>query len=529
MKTSSRGGRKYCPPEDPGKCGMNKAKTKCGKPNPWIEFRVLYKGRKDNNSATYQRLKAAGRFGGRMPCRMNALRSDVLDVPEVRRYYAGRVRWGEEEEVEEAQAQAQDVRKRARVVNLAQDFVRKLRSRSHTRVQRDIKRQMLGDRATGMTDAEVDAVDVGEIMQVREGSLQDRVRAGKYLTNVFREEFKGLSVAEVCKIERNATHRIIGGKILMPVATPKLGVGTYGSVYQYSRDLGLRVQEMAVKVSTVDDRIHLKAEKIITNFVTDMLVRGVTQHLPVTFYIVPASDGAVCRGRKRLADGRTKDDFRQVYFMERLTETVSGLQSKSADDKRNAYIQILAGMAALEQEGLYTNDTKHDNVMGLKTTPGGCWHYEVFDASGAKTRDVYVPNLGVVWCLFDFSLVTNRTGVSGYVDRYKKRFPGRVVEVPRHLHVLAQTFAKIGYPGMYNDLTRPGGAVDRYLGRTHLVFERMARAFNMTAPSGEVINRGRPFPIRPSRATSTDARLMASRFYNYTARPTRPSITDFDQ
>lgn len=71
---------------------------------------------------------------------------------------------------------------------------------------------------------------------------------------------------------------------------------------------------------------------------------------------------------------------------------------------KSCIVQILAGLVAFHNIlGYMHDDMHHGNVLYDVVKPGGHWHYR-FMTSKTRGTDIWVPNTGQLWKLWDFGL-----------------------------------------------------------------------------------------------------------------------------
>ena len=80
------------------------------------------------------------------------------------------------------------------------------------------------------------------------------------------------------------------------------------------------------------------------------------------------------------------------------------LKTRSQVAWKSCIVQILAGLVAFHNIlGYMHDDMHHGNVLYDVVKPGGYWHYR-FMTSKTRGMDIWVPNTGQLWKLWDFGL-----------------------------------------------------------------------------------------------------------------------------
>lgn len=383
-------GRKYCPPDDEDKCALKR--NKCGKPNPWIEFRVLFKGKRDaqgrslNTPAAYRVYK--NKLTPTAVCRLFAARSGTNTVPEI------------------------------------------LEKREHKRT-RSLKNILNFRRITP---------DFRSLEERKQHKVEmNRMLAGGNCgITVLREGY------------------IVFGGVLAFKSSAKTGdVSMYGDVFAMTKAKGFQIRKAVVKIqrrkkwhktmqafiSDMDD------EKKVISKCNGLLDRRVTQNIVYHFSVLPGL-GQVCPPAPPFSD-----TLYQIHVMEALDGICHGFFFKSPTprthiERISCALQFLHGMMVMERHGMYHNDAKTDNIM-YKTVPaGGVWEY-TYKKDG-KDMKFYVPNTGQVWVLIDFSIVSGRDGVLGYqADNVKKFFmkistdPSMMKRANRHTWLIVTTLQDV--------------------------------------------------------------------------------------
>lgn len=381
----SQTGRAYCPPEDVTKCALKKG-GKCGKPNPWIEFRVLYKGTGKSTPATYRKLKNI--LTPAKACRLAAARSGINTVPEVL------------------------AKLRAKLKPKPKPKLNTIRNILTRRMSPNTIRKLV-PRLKNETDAALGKIGV-ERVSVDFSLLEERMKHKEAMTKL-------LETSKACKVEEVASgprkYFVLGGVLAYRPERRAGENSVYGEVYRFTKASGLKIRNAAVKIqrrNSKDSRLKftedMAMEKKIIAVVNELLENRRTQNLPFHFSVMPSVGDGVCPSYH----GFSEMEY-QLHVMEAFDDTMHNfLKTPRSDmERHSAAAQYIHGLMAMEARGVYHNDAKPDNVMYKDVAPGGVWEYR-FTLRG-QPRVAHVPNTGQIWAVIDFSISGSKQSVFTYL------------------------------------------------------------------------------------------------------------------
>jgi len=185
----------------------------------------------------------------------------------------------------------------------------------------------------------------------------------------------------------------------------------------------------------------------------------------------------------------------------------------------SCFAQILLGAAAFNSEsvtgGWVHGDMHWGNVIMHPLRPGGCWHYRLI--YGGETIQLYVPNAGQQWRLWDFGYATPIRSAADVLETLRDvdNVLGGCFEFARRDGTYAAP--KIFLPT--RNLIRPKAMTrkrfDSFVRRIRKRFEKVYSAsrkvpsvnlplevfremqwLGMDEPTSRVLNRGNPYTLR---------------------------------
>jgi hypothetical protein len=141
-------------------------------------------------------------------------------------------------------------------------------------------------------------------------------------------------------------------------------------------------------------------ELFFLNITTKLLEKKITFNLPFVYDYFLCDECVFNNPKVIKRIGKAKSTC--LYL---VTEKANGdleafvsLPDTTEKDIYNAYLQIYIGIYALKKYyNIYHQDLHRSNVLYFKTKPGGYWKYII------KNKDIYIPNYGTVFILWDFS------------------------------------------------------------------------------------------------------------------------------
>lgn len=154
-------------------------------------------------------------------------------------------------------------------------------------------------------------------------------------------------------------------------------------------------------------------ELYFLNITTKLLEKKITFNLPFVYDYFLCDECTFTNPRVIKHIGKAKSTC--LYL---ITEKANGdldtfvsLPDTTEKDIYNAYLQIYIGIYVLKKYyNIYHQDLHSKNVLYFKTKPGGYWKYII------KGKNVYIPNYGTVFILWDFSYAIIPEKVYSYVN-----------------------------------------------------------------------------------------------------------------
>ena len=163
----------------------------------------------------------------------------------------------------------------------------------------------------------------------------------------------------------------------------------------------------------------VKLELSILNFLSDYAVKNNIPHFPLVFKSLEC--GNIIRDDKYpelLAKSKPKNKNYSLI----LNELAAGdlkyfINHNNGNDLneeiwKNTYEQIFMSIAILHSLGINHNDCHAGNFLYHKIKPGGCFHYKI------NGVDFYIKNLGYLWVIWDFGIVTKLYRHTDYISDY---------------------------------------------------------------------------------------------------------------
>jgi hypothetical protein len=159
-------------------------------------------------------------------------------------------------------------------------------------------------------------------------------------------------------------------------------------------------------------------ELYFLNLTTKLLKNKVTNNLPFLYKWYLCNECSI--NNKRLIEKHKSDKIPCMYL---LTEKANGdfehfmlKKDTTHQDIYSAYLQIYIGLYVIKKYfGIEHQDLHIGNVLYFNVKPGGYWKYKI------KNKDIYVPNTGILFILWDFgySCIPELVGAKSNIKIYK--------------------------------------------------------------------------------------------------------------
>lgn len=177
-------------------------------------------------------------------------------------------------------------------------------------------------------------------------------------------------------------------------------------------------------------------ELYFLNITTKLLQNKITNNLPFIFKYYLCNECIL--SNKRLIEKHNSNKIPCMYL---ITEKANGdfesyiVQKQTSKLKLySGYLQIYIALYIIKKYyGIEHNDLHIGNVLYFNVQPGGYWKYKI------KNKDIYVPNYGQLFILWDFGYAFSKgsypelVGAPGNINLYKKNNPHKFEDYVRIL------------------------------------------------------------------------------------------------
>ena len=176
--------------------------------------------------------------------------------------------------------------------------------------------------------------------------------------------------------------------------------GAYGAIYESKGKSEGELFKFASKIMEVNDD-NLNEIKILKE-VTNIVLRKNNPHFPIMYY------NFICNNLQENANLPPYVNNKKYYV--NINELASGDASEYILNNNmneilmnNAIVQIFISIFSFHSIGYIHTDTHWGNFLYHKVKPGGFIQYII------NGRDLYIPNIGYLWVIWDFSFVDKFT------------------------------------------------------------------------------------------------------------------------